>query len=112
MSASPLLMAFPVGIIALLVVVAILIFTIGFRSTSYSLFGFGLAATIFSMFILPRMFPWMNEGLGIGFLIAIIAGPLLAIVGVVNVGIYISRYRQKTRTTVDTVFLVLSGLLL
>src|SRR3989344_5769493 len=109
-------MAYPIiSTVVLLAAVGVLIlsiFTVGFRSTLYFLFVLGLVATISSMLVLPRIFPWMNEGLGIGFLIVIIAGPLLAILGVVNVGVYISRYRQKTTTTIDTVFLILSGLLL
>ena len=112
MSISPLLMVYLVGIIVLLAVVAVLIFTVGFKYISYFLFGLGLVATVFSMFVLPLIFPWMNEGMGIGLLIVVIAGPLLAILSIVNVGVYISKYRQKTTTTIDTVFLILSGLLL
>ena len=112
MSVSPLLIVYPIGIVVLLAIVGVLIYTVGFRNMSYLLFSLGLVATVFSMFVLPRIFPWMNEGLGIGFLIAIIAGPLLGILGVVNVGVYISRYRRKTTTTTDTLFLILSSLLL
>ena len=112
MSISPTLMIFPIILLVFLVIVVVSFRKFGFRSASYGLFGIGLAGTLFSLFILPLIFPWMSEGMGIGLIIAPIALPLLSILGIINVVIAVRRFFQKIATKGDYVFLALAGLML
>lgn len=112
MSVSPMLMIFPIILLVFLVVVVVSFWKFGFRSASYGLFGIGLIGTLFSLFVLPLIFPWMQEGMGIGLIVALIALPLLSILGIINAVIAIRRFSQKIATKGDYVFLALAGLML
>lgn len=106
------LMIFSLILLVFLVIAVVSFWKFGFRSASYGLFGVGLVGTLFGLFVLPLIFPWMNEGLGVGLVIAPIAFPLLSILGIINIIIAVRRFFQKTATKGDYVFLVLAGLML
>ena len=106
------LMIFPFILLVFLVVVTVSYWKFGFRLASYGLFGIGLIGTLFSLFVLPLIFPWMQEGMGIGLIVAPIAFPLLSILGIINVVIAVRRSSQKIATKGDHVFFALAGLML
>jgi hypothetical protein len=93
---SQLMVFLPAGIIAIVIALGFLIHAFGFKRAVRYLFWYGLLATIGAMIILPVIFPSLNGGLGIGFLIAIIAGPIFIILALINL-VYWSADRIKKK---------------
>lgn len=77
------------------------------RIFSYFVYTVALLATIL-LIALPLTIPILNEGLGLGFFAFFFTIPTLMLFGIINILIFISRYRKNILTNVDKTYFVLS----
>jgi len=99
---TPLLLVYPLILIGVIILVGVLFYFYGFQRAVRYLFLYGLLVTILGTLILLILFPELNQGLGIGFLVVVVSAPIFGLLGLINLGVFIFNYFKRKTNTVIT----------